>query len=202
MPYYIRVLAEKVERIPLQVLTGNLRKEKLDVTLVVEAGTEEAWDSLLLAHLDGSEIAVIERNPVESSGLGKEELEEFIAEMEDARPRSAANWLKAYLPNIRAIYAFQLLSGTDKDKGFEAVWAVQGELWKRLGGIFQSDGEGFSNRDGYQIIWDFSDTASGLWKMAVLERTGHWKEFEMELSNKAQRDVFLEGRVPPGVKML
>jgi hypothetical protein len=202
MPYYIRVLAEKAERIHLQRLTKRLRKERLNVTLVVEAGAEEAWDSLLLAHLDGGEIAVIERNPVESSGLGKEELEEFVAEVTDARPRSAANWLKAYLPTIKSIYAFQLLSGTDRDRGFEAVWAIQGELWQRLGGIFQSDGEGFSNREGYQITWDFSDTAIGPWKMAVLERGGVWKAFEMELSDPDQRNAFLEGRIPPRVRLL
>lgn len=202
MPYYIRVLAETEQRISLHRLRERLQGAGLEAALVVEEGTENEWDSLLLSHADGSEIAVIERNPVLVGTVGGEELREFIAAMETARPRTAANWLREYLPKVKVIYAFQLLDGTDKNSGFEAVWNIQNALWNILGGIFQSDGEGFSNPEGYQIIWEFSERASGLWRMAVLDGDGNWLPFEMELSNRGQRDEFLEGKIPSGVKVL
>ncbi len=57
---------------------------------------ESGWKQLLLAHKDGHEIAVIERNPVFKGSLAEEELEEFLEDNEDGNPASAVNWLADY----------------------------------------------------------------------------------------------------------
>lgn len=118
------------------------------------------------------------------------------------RPESAARWLERYLPRVKAIYAFQLLSGADFQGGWAAVHALQSCIWRKRGGILQADGEGFSNEDGYQILWQFADTADGAWNMAVLDKGGIWIPFEMNLGDPEQRTAFLEGRVPEGAKLL
>ena len=41
-----------------------------------------------------------------------------------------------------------------------------------LGGILKADGEGFSNEDGYPILWRFPEDAASAWIMAVLDATG------------------------------
>jgi len=84
--------------------------------------------------------------------LGEEELHEFISELQYAKPKSAAKWLKNYLPTVRVIYAFQILFHTNKEDDWKVVHTVQGNIWNTLDGIFQADGEGFSNREGYHIL--------------------------------------------------
>ena len=108
-------------------------------------------------------------------------------------------------PHIAAagavIYAFQLLGGTDHANGWDGVHAVQTYIWNQGGGILQADREGFTNEDGDQITWDFSDRVAGLWKMASL-KGDKWVAFRMELSDKKQREQFLDGEVPKGVEFV
>ncbi|MEQ1518614.1 MAG: hypothetical protein ABL931_19205, partial [Usitatibacteraceae bacterium] len=96
------------------------------------------------------------------------------------------------------IYAFQVL-GETTDSGWAAIGALKGKLWNALSGIFQADGEGFSNEAGYQIVWQFSERVSGPWWMGLL-KDGAWVHFEIELGNQSHRDHFLNGQIPPGVK--
>ncbi|MEO5690440.1 MAG: hypothetical protein ABIR54_24030 [Burkholderiaceae bacterium] len=196
MPYYIRVLTPSAEIVPAGALAAELKTANLSV----EAGSDTQWEELLLSHRDGRAIAQIERNPVSAGSLGAEELEEFVDTLDDLQPDSAADWLRDWLPGVRTIYAFQILRAADQDDGWDAVHTVQGQLWRTLGGLCQADGEGFSNEAGYQIVWQFSDQASGTWDMGVL-KDGAWVHFEMELSDHGQREQFLRGEVPTGAKL-
>ncbi len=153
-------------------------------------------------HRRGPEIAMIERNPVEHGELGTKELEEFRDEVGELKPESAARWLQGYLEHVRRIYMFQLLGGTEEAGGWDAVHAVQWEIWTTLGGILQADGEGFSNEDGYHILRQFSDDVTGPWNMAVLDATSRWVPFEMDLGDPGHRRAFLAGEVPKGVPRL
>jgi len=44
----------------------------------------------------GQEIAIIEKNPVVEGQLGADELQEFMEEVADCKPESAARWLVQY----------------------------------------------------------------------------------------------------------
>ena len=148
-------------------------------------------------------IAVIVNNPVVSGELGEAELEEFIDDLEGRKPASAALWLKEYLPKVKAIYCFQVIHhGAEWGPGWDAIHAVQDEIWTTLGGNIQADYEGFSNEDGHHILWQFSDRVTGAWKMAVLDKIGKWVAFEMNLGNQKHRKAFWEGKVPKGIKVL
>ncbi len=202
MPYYIRVLAEKDGHVPVTRLEQALSEIAPSARIALDDGTPEQWVQLLLAHADGTEIAVVERNPVLKGELGAEELQEFIEAVADEKPASAAHWLQSYLPSVKVIYAIQILNGTYTPPGWEAVRAVHLRLWEELGGILQADGEGFSNLAGQHILWQFSDSAKGSWEMAVLDAKGKWHAFKMELGNRSQRAEFLEGNVPRGATRL
>ncbi len=199
MGYYIRVLALKT-RIPPLTELRRLLPPSQELNLV--EGEESSWSELLLQHKGGIEIAVIERNPVLRGELGGDELNEFIQEVGDEKPESASKWLGQFLPKVKVIYAFRLLSGTEEDKGWDGVRALQGHLWGEMGGILQADLEGFSNEDGYHILWQFQRDHEGPWKMAVLGPHGEWIAFEMDLGNADHKESFLNGRVPKGVKPL
>jgi hypothetical protein len=197
VPYYIRVLTPSEQVVPAGALAAELKS----ANLCVEAGSDAQWEELLLSHRDGRAIALIERNPVRDDSLGAEELEEFVDTLDDLQPAAAADWLRAWLPGVKTIYAFQILNAADQDNGWDAIQSLQGQLWRTLGGIFQADSEGFSNEAGYQIVWQFADQASGPWAMGVLQ-DGAWVHFEMELSDRGQREQFLRGEVPTGAKLV
>lgn len=196
MGYYIRVLGKKLDNIPLEAL-----RQASQPAVLHSEEEDDAWEELILSHKSGQEIAVIEKNPVVEGQLGADELREFIDEVSDYKPESAAIWLQQYLPSVKVIYAFQLLSGTDVEDGWTPLHRLYNALWKYAGGILQADGEGFSNEDGYTILWQFSNRVSGRWNLGVL-KDGRWVHFEMDLGNEQHRKAFLSGQVPDGAKVI
>src|SRR5262249_41423433 len=142
------------------------------------------------------------RNPVRIGELGYDEIQEFAREVGDYKPPNAAEWLRAYFERVKVIFAFHVLSGTEADHGWDALHALQSAIWQKSGGILQADGEGFSNTDGFHILWQFGESVSGEWQMAVMDRSSGWIPFQMDLGNRNQRDTFFKGEVPAGVKLL
>ena len=200
MGYYTRVLTTEERCVPIRDLQQALTKAGFDAVIDIEDGDSDSWQQLNLKHRDGTEIAAIERNPVGDDTLGAEELEEFEAEFDEARPQSGADWLRSFFPRVRCIYAFQHLSGTEKKRGFEILSAVKYSIWARSEAIIQADGEGFTNEDGYHILWQFSDRVNGTWWMGVL-RDSRWIHFQMDLGRRSHREAFWRGEIPAGVKM-
>ncbi len=200
MGYYIRILSPS-EKIPsLATVRTALARAKLAGTLTADSETDDDWSQVILVHKDGREIANIERNSESSSGLVVAEIGEFLEEIADRKPASAAAWLAEYLPTVRTIYAFQLLSGTDVENGWEILGNVKNSIFSQVGGIIQADMEGFSDEDGYHILWQFSSSAKGLWWMGVL-KDGEWIHFQMDLENKEHQAAFFRGEVPEGAKL-
>ena len=197
MGYYIRVLGKKPDNIPLD----RLDEVAQPAIVRISKGTANAWEELTLSHKSGQEIAIVEKNLVVEGRLGADELQEFIDEVPHYRPVSASTWLQQYLPGVKVIYAFQLLAGTDVDDGWSPLHRLHSAVWNQAGGILQADGEGFSDEDGYTILWQFSDRASGKWNMGLL-KDGRWVHFEMDLGNEQHRNAFLSGQVPDRAKVV
>ena len=201
MGYYIRVLSKQREPVSLSAIRLALEADALRATVVAEDG-DDHWEEFVLAHPDNTEFAFVERNAVEPDSLGADELQEFIDEIPGHRPKSAADWLVGYLPSVQTIYSLQILSSADRDDGWLAIHATQSALWNAGGGILQADSEGFSNEDGHHILWQFSDNVEGDWQVAVLDETGSWTAFKMDLGRVDHRSEFLAGRVPPDATLL
>ena len=72
---------------------------------------------------------------------------------------------------------------------------MRSHLWERGDAIIQADGEGFTNDDGYHIVWQFSDSVSGPWNMCGY-KDDLWHHFEMDLGDPDHRAAFLKGEVP------
>ena len=195
MSYFTRVLS-KDEQIPsFEELAQLIRAEHPEYRLTIEEGNEEGWDTLLLSSNDEVEVALIERNPVIDGSAGQDEVADFIEDIQDCRPKSGVQWLENYLASVKTVYAIQHLQGSETDEGSNALHAVRSALWERGDAIIQADGEGFTNEDGYHIVWQFSDSVSGRWKMGVLQ-DGVWRHFSMDLGDPDHRDAFLKGTVP------
>jgi hypothetical protein len=202
MGYYVRVLAKTAEIPTVRRLRERLRTDQLAVNLEVSEGDGDAWIQIVASHADGTEICVIERNPVVPGELGSAELDEFIEEIQGCEPVRAVEWLREYLPSVKTIYAFQILhKGADQEGGWQAIHSLQGEIWTTTKGILQADYEGFSNEEGYHILWQFSDRVNGLFNMAVRGPEGTWIPFELDLANVKQREQFKAGKLPSGAKL-
>lgn len=103
---------------------------------------------------------------------------------------------------VKVIYAFQLLNASFDDNNFEVIGNIKTKIWNKTKGILQADNEGFSNEDGYHILWQFSDNVTGDWSCAVINSTGKWDNFIMDLGNATQRKEFQNGDVPKNARRL
>jgi len=203
MGYYIRILGTQDPDIHLEELLENLKADGLTAKLALaEDDTPDKWTLLEVANGSGDALTQIERNPVVDGELGQEELDEYREELEDGKPTSAAKWLTSYFVQVKVIYAFQMLNAAFDDNNYDIVNSIRTKIWNRTGGIFQADGEGFSNEEGYHILWQFSDNVTGDWSCAVLNTSGDWDKFVMDLGDKIQRKEFQEGKVPEKAKLL
>jgi len=198
MAYYTRVLSQRADCPTYDELVGTLAEHGPGFSLSVEEGDAELWTNLLLSQADGTAIAVIERNPVADGSLGIDEVMEFIDEITNCKPSSALPWLTSFLQSVKVIYAFQHLTGSWSDEGFDALHSVREFILRRGDAIIQADGEGFTNEAGHHILWQFSDNVSGSFQMAIRHNDG-WQSFEMDLANRDHRQAFKEGNVPQGL---
>ncbi|HWR13658.1 MAG TPA: hypothetical protein VN577_02430 [Terriglobales bacterium] len=193
MANYLRVLAESDAKAPLAELRTVLGPE---FELIVEDGDEQAWSQLLLRHKDGPEIALIERDPVAPDELGQQELDELVREMENARPLRAVEWLKHFFTHVKTVYVLHPMSGTKVHDGWLAVERVQAYLWKKFGGVLQADNEGFSNREGQHILWQFHGEHEGDLDVAVMNDRGEWVPYTLKMSDAEQVEAFRRGDIP------
>ena len=169
MGYYTRVLSKYEDFPSFEELVQSVQSEHPNFSLTVEEGTEENWESILLSGDGEVEVAVLERNPVSDGSVGQDEIAEFLEETRDCKPESGVEWLHSFLTEVKTVYAFQHLAGSETEEGLAALHALRTFLWQRGESIIQADMEGFTNEDGYHIVWQFSDTVTGPWNMAVLQ---------------------------------
>ncbi len=195
MGYYTRVLSKDPEYPSFEELAQFIRTEHPEYKLTIEDGSEEEWETLLLSGNDEVEVALVERNPVADGSLGQDEVAEFVEDTQDCKPESGVAWLHEFLGDVKTIYAFQHLQGAETEDGGNALHALRAQLWERGEAILQADMEGFTNEEGYHIVWQFSDSVSGPWNMGVLQ-DGTWHHFKMDLGDPDHRSAFLSGEVP------
>ena len=201
MGYYMRVLVLSPKKASLGDLQKALDDANLPLKVTLKSDSAD-WTNLGIEGTGEHTIAALEYNPVVPGALGEAEIGEFLESIERYRPASAVNWLKAFLPKVKAVYAFQVLSGARAlTGGWEAIWSLMDYIRKEGLGITQADGEGFSNLYGSHILWQFSEKASGEYRMAVL-RKGLWTSFTMDLGDLDQRESFFNGEVPDGAEMV
>ncbi len=206
MSYYVRVLTP--ERRPITadaVRAGLAALDRPDVTLVIDETEDETdWTAIVAYTETGEPIGLLTRDAVaDADSLAKGEIEDFQEELKDAAPKSGAAWVRHYLKTVQTIYAVQLLSAAFTEQGEGVAGLLLEAIRAEVGGIIQGDGEGFSNENGDQIVWDYNDDIDGEWVMAVLDADRTWVRFVMDRGDQAARAAFLDGRIPAhGARLL
>src|SRR6185437_3306099 len=203
MPYYIRVLGSQDPDIHFDELIDALRQDGLTAKFELDPSEQPGkWTMFDLFNNDGEALAQIERNTVNEGELGQEELDQFREIIQDYKPASAVQWLTNYFDTVKVIYAFQLLNAAFDENNFEIISSIKTKIWNKTKGILQADNEGFSNEDGFHILWQFSDNVTGDWSCAVNNSSGKWDNFIMDLGDTTQRKEFRNGAIPKNAKRL
>jgi hypothetical protein len=197
MSYFIRVLGTADPDVHPDHIKDALARQGLEALLDVDEDDEPAaWRVINVKNSEGLELLQIERNPVVAGRMGMAELTEFRGFIQQHQPASAVQWLQRYFDGVAVIYAFEVLNAASADNNFEIVSAIRTAIWDRTGGILQNDNEGFTNEDGFHILWQFDDDATGDKYCAVLDADGSWIRFRMDLGDPFQRMAFLGGELP------
>ena len=203
MPYYIRVLGSQDPDIHIDELIEALKQDGLTAKFEIDPSEKAGkWTTFDLFNAKGQALAQIDRNPVIDSELGQDELNEFREIIQEYKPISAVKWLTNYFDSVKVIYAFQLLNPAFHEDNFEIVFNIKAKIWNKVKGILQADNEGFSNEDGYHILWQFSDNVTGDCSCAVNNSSGTWDNFIMDLGDIMQRKEFQNGDVPNNARRL
>jgi hypothetical protein len=195
VPYYTRVLSKDQEFPPFEELAEFIRTNHPDYKLTLEEGTEEEWESLLLSGNDEVEVAVLERNPIFDGSVGQDEIADFLEDLRDCKPETGVQWLHEFLADVKTVYAFQHLQGAETEDGGNALHTLRNSIWELGDAILQADNEGFTNEEGFHIVWQFSDSVSGPWNMGILQ-DNTWHHFKMDLGDPEHRAAFLAGEMP------
>ena len=196
MPHYVRILGKKNPTITVDQLNKVLIKHNFKASIIIENGNNRDWTQLTVKDEQDNEFLVIEKNIVEPGQLGADEIQNFKEEIQDCKPKTAVKWLIKFFDKVKVIYAFQILSAIDNKNNWTIFGELQELFFNNTNGIIQADNEGFSNEEGFHILWQFNDTVTGEWNMAVRTIFGGWKKFEMDLGDKKQREEFWKGKVP------
>lgn len=203
MGYYLRVLGSEDPDMHIDELIEALSVDGLSAKFAFDSSElPDKWTVLEISNLDGEPLAQLERNPVIEGELGFNELNEFKEIIQDYQPSSAVEWLTDYFQKVKVIYAFQLLNASFDDGNFQIVTSIRTKIWNKTKGILQADHEGFTNEDGFHILWQFSEDVTGEWSCAVKNASGQWNNFIMELGDKFQRQEFKNGEVPKVARRL
>jgi len=203
MGYYTRILGVNENKISISQIEEELRRVGLNARFESNHGnTQDNWSRISVYNSSNELIMGIERNPILEGNIGKEELDEFRDEVVQDKPESAAKWLYQYFEKVKVIIAFKLKHDVSEGENNEIVDFIKSFIWEQVGGVLQSDEEGFTNEDGSHILWQFNYKAQGEWKMAVLNSEGEWIKFIMNMDDESQYKAFLEGHVPDNAAVI
>lgn len=203
MGQIVRILTKDEKYIPLSEIRNYLYLKNLKCSLKLEYGTEAEWKEVSV-QCENVEIFFIERDNINDDAIAKKELKDFKKILKKATPASAAEWLQDYLEDVEVVYAIEIFPEIADYSGFEVLSSVQNFIFKQLSSaIIQSNNEGFTNEDGFHILWQFtSKDIHGKCYSAILDRSGSWVPFILDLSNEDQILDFQDGIVPNDAALL
>jgi hypothetical protein len=191
MGYYVRVLCPSEKIIYFSEIKDEVE------TVHLTAGPDRDWQDISISGPSEVPIAILSRLPVTGSGPGTEALNKLKDGISGSSPESAREWLRKYLVKVKTVYAFQLLTeNLTTDAEWRTLGVIQNLIKDNLGGIVQSDHEGFYNENGDYILWQMYANASGSVPAATLDENGEWIPFQLKLEDEKAVERFKRGEKP------
>ncbi len=203
MGQIVRILTKDEKFIPLNDIRNYLYLKNLKCSLKLEFGTEAQWKEVSV-QCDGIEIFFIERDSIKDDAIAKKELKDFKKILKKATPTTSSEWLQNYIKDVEVIYAIEIFPEISQYSGWEVLSSIQSFIFKQMNSaIVQSNNEGFTNEDGFNILWQFtSKNLKGKCYSAILDKSGAWVPFIMDLTNEDQILDFQDGLIPNDAVLL
>jgi hypothetical protein len=191
MGYYVRLLSPSEKVIYFSEI--KLEVESIKLT----AGNDHEWEDISISGPSDLPIAILSRISIGSSGQGNDVTNKLKDGIGGASPTGAREWIRKYLSTVKTIYAFQLLTeNLTTDAEWRTLGQVQNLLKDNLGGIIQSDHEGYFNESGDYILWQMYAGAGGSIPAATLDENGEWISFQLKLLDEKAVERFKRGEKP------
>lgn len=200
MAYYIDVLTPSTARFSMEEIRSKARERLPEVEVVLNGGTEEEWEELIIWFAEDDAVCMITCTPFTKGESDDTDLGWMLWDISERQPQSGAEWLKIYLPSVNMMYRFRFLHRAHGEMDNGCTGTLIRWIHEQRGGIIRADNEGYTNEHGHHILWQFSDDVRGRWECSVLREDGSWDSFIMELGNPEHRAAFKAGRVPDGVE--
>ena len=171
MAYYTRVLSKDEEFPAFEELALFVRTEHPEYRLTIEEGSEEEWESLLLVGTDEVEVALVERYEVYDGSAGQDEISDLIEDLYDVKPGERRGVAQELISKRcgRRFMRSSICRGWETEDGGNALHGLRARLWERGDAILQADNEGFTNEEGFHIVWQFSDSVFRAWEYGRLQ---------------------------------
>jgi hypothetical protein len=203
MAYSLRILGKVNPVITVNDIHEKLAGENLQADFHIQRGTTDNWTQIIFRSVKGTDLVLIEKTDIEPGARGEEQMQAFKDAVYGDKPTNASEWLVNYFDQIKVIYTLEMLSPEITEENY---WDIVTELkmlfWDNTLGIFQGDHEGFSNEDGFLILWHFDENAQGSRYVGTLDENGEWVNYEIDLANEQQREQFLAGKLPENLERL
>jgi hypothetical protein len=222
MAYYMDVVSHSLACPSLQAIEIPLFSE-FDASYEIRGGTEDDWREIELlwvepdddededdgfdaretgrsavdGHDPADEFATIIRrvNPAEVAKYVESFREELLTG--GVRPERGSRWVADWLQGAQTWYSFTPHSSDRDDEAMDVLRAIMWSIQRDTNGLAYADLEGWSNQEGDQITWQFTERPhTGLWWFAVLDDSGAWQRCRIDLSDTRQCEEFRSGRIP------
>lgn len=192
MSYYVRLLSPATRPFPFSELKNEV------ATIRLLKGEEEDWDEIEISGPSEIPVALLERIKVEYGGAGVDLIGILKNRLTGCLPANAREWIYSYLSSVRTVYAFRLLTDNlTTSLEWQTLGLIQNQLKDKLGGIIQSDNEGYFNENGDYILWQMYAGAAGSIPAAVMVEGGEWIPFSLNLNDERAVERFKRGERPP-----
>ena len=203
MAYSLRILGKVNPVITVNDIHEKLAEENLQADFHIQQGTADNWTQIIFRSIKGTDLVLIEKTDIEPGARGEEQMQAFKDAVYGDKPDNAAAWLINYFDQIKVVYTLEMVSPEITEENY---WDIVTELkmlfWDNTHGIFLGDHDGFSNEDGFLILWHFDENASGSRYVGTLDENGEWVNYEIDLANEQQREQFLAGKLPENLERL
>ncbi len=187
MAYHVRVLATSERVIPF----SEIKNQGKSIRLV--SGTDMLWNRIEIYVPEANLISILERHLVSAGSQGESELGQLKDSIQSSYPVTAREWLRKYFSGVKTIYSFELFGEKITKDGWPVLGRIQNLLRDLLGGIIQSDNEGFYNESGNYILWQMYEGAIGTIQAATLDEKGKWITFKLKLTDAKAIEQFKQG---------
>ncbi len=201
MGYLIRILGKEDPDLHINELVDALKGEGLSAELHFDLEEKpENWTIIDVFDTEARHIAQVQRNAVTKKSEASAEISILKKNIQKCKPTSAIKWIEDFFSKTKVMYLVFLLEDALEDNNPEIINCIKATLRDRTKGIIQADDEGFSNEEGFFILWQFNEDIVGELDCAVLDADGNWETFTMDLADAIQRVEFKSGQVPLNAK--